>query len=207
MASYPALKVTLLGETLRNMTPFREIGADPACGTPSVSLLVAHRPPADPQRMKQQDQRLSHPHRDVGHASGRRRPGRLSLCDAFEALRALGCVQICTFCILPCSDGLDAPRARRNDYTSRRYLSSENMNYIDRAGRPFVTVLPRSCSEDGKFRHNQWIQTHNLNWECVWDRPNSTHRQSVAPRSGRLLLSLICSPHLRRPTRQSRQRP
>jgi hypothetical protein len=54
-----------------------------------------------------------------------------------------------------------------------KLCSRENMGYIDRAGGRFVTVLPRSRSEDGEFR--QWIQTHTPDWECVWDRPNPRH--------------------------------
>jgi transposase len=54
-----------------------------------------------------------------------------------------------------------------------KLCSRENMDHIDRAGGRFVTVLPRSRSEDGEFR--QWIQTHTPEWECVWDRPNPRH--------------------------------
>ena len=45
------------------------------------------------------------------------------------------------------------------------------------AGR-FVTVLPRSRLEDGEFR--KWIQTHEPEWEKVWDRPNP--RRKGGPR-------------------------
>ena len=38
-----------------------------------------------------------------------------------------------------------------------KLCSRENMNYIDRAGGRFVTVLPRTRLEDQEFR--QWIQT------------------------------------------------
>jgi transposase len=55
-----------------------------------------------------------------------------------------------------------------------KLCSRENMDYIDRAGGRFVTVLPRTRLEDQEFR--KWIQTHTPDWECVWDRPN--------PRSG-----------------------
>jgi transposase len=49
-----------------------------------------------------------------------------------------------------------------------KLCSRENMDHIDRAGGRFVTVLPRSRSEDEEFR--KWIQTHTPEWTCVWDR-------------------------------------
>jgi len=51
-----------------------------------------------------------------------------------------------------------------------KLCSRENMDHIDRAGGRFVTVLPRSRSEDEEFR--KWIQTHTPDWTCVWDRPH-----------------------------------
>jgi transposase len=49
-----------------------------------------------------------------------------------------------------------------------KLCSRENMDHIDRAGGRFVTVLPRSRSEDEEFRG--WIQTHTPKWTMVWDR-------------------------------------
>ena len=54
-----------------------------------------------------------------------------------------------------------------------KLCSRENMDYIDRAGGRFVTVLPRTRLEDQEFR--KWIQTHTPDWECVWDRPDPRH--------------------------------
>jgi transposase len=54
-----------------------------------------------------------------------------------------------------------------------KLCSRENMDYIDRAGGRFVTVLPRTRLEDQEFR--QWIQAHAPDWEAVWDRPNPRH--------------------------------
>jgi transposase len=54
-----------------------------------------------------------------------------------------------------------------------KLCSRENMDHIDRAGGRFVTVLPRSRSEDEEFR--KWIQTHTPDWTCVWDRPHPRH--------------------------------
>jgi len=59
-----------------------------------------------------------------------------------------------------------------------KLCSRENMDYIDRRGGRFVTVLPRSRLEDAEFR--KWIQTHEPAWEKVWDRPNS--RRKGGPR-------------------------
>jgi transposase len=54
-----------------------------------------------------------------------------------------------------------------------KLCSRENMDYIDRAGGRFVTVMPRSRLEDEEFR--KWIQTNTPDWESVWDRPNQRH--------------------------------
>ncbi|HEY0801832.1 MAG TPA: IS1634 family transposase [Steroidobacteraceae bacterium] len=54
-----------------------------------------------------------------------------------------------------------------------KLCSRENMDYIDRAGGRFVTVMPRNRLEDQEFR--KWIQTHTPDWESVWDRPNPRH--------------------------------
>jgi hypothetical protein len=51
-----------------------------------------------------------------------------------------------------------------------KLCTRENMDHIDRRGRRFVTVMPRSRLEDAEFR--KWIQTHPPEWEKVWDRPN-----------------------------------
>jgi transposase len=59
-----------------------------------------------------------------------------------------------------------------------KLCSRENMDYIDRAGGRFVTVLPRTRLEDQEFR--KWIQTHTPAWELVWDRPNP--RRDDGPR-------------------------
>lgn len=51
-----------------------------------------------------------------------------------------------------------------------KLCTAENMHMIHSAGGRFVTVLPRSRKEDRHFR--EWIQTHQPEWEKVWDRPN-----------------------------------
>ena len=66
--------------------------------------------------------------------------------------------------------------AGRSDFlyvADSKLCSRENMDYIDRAGGRFVTVMPRNRLEDAEFR--QWIQTNTADWTCVWDRPNPRH--------------------------------
>lgn len=60
-----------------------------------------------------------------------------------------------------------------------KLCTRENMDYIDRKGGRFVTVMPRSRLEDSEFR--EWIQTHEPEWELVWDRPNP--RGKYGPRN------------------------
>lgn len=61
-----------------------------------------------------------------------------------------------------------------------KLCSRENMDYIDRAGGRFVTVMPRTRLEDQEFRN--WIQTNTPSWESVWDRPNPRHRDGPRDR-------------------------
>jgi transposase len=76
-----------------------------------------------------------------------------------------------------------------------KLCSRENMDYIDRAGGRFVTVMPRNRLEDEEFR--KWIQTNTPDWECVWDRPNP--RYADGPRDcwyvyrAPLLSAEVCS--------------
>src|SRR5450631_705758 len=55
-----------------------------------------------------------------------------------------------------------------------KLCSWANMDYIQRAGGRFVTVMPRSRAEDAEFR--AWIQTNNPPWEPIWDRPNPRYK-------------------------------
>lgn len=55
---------------------------------------------------------------------------------------------------------------------------TETMDYIDGKKGRFVTVLPRTRTEDAYFR--KWIQTNEPEWESVWDRPNP--RRKYGPR-------------------------
>jgi transposase len=61
-----------------------------------------------------------------------------------------------------------------------KLCSRDNMDYIDRAGGRFVTVLPRTRLEDQEFR--KWIQTNIPAWELVWDRPNPRHNDGPRDR-------------------------
>jgi transposase len=56
----------------------------------------------------------------------------------------------------------------------------EDMNHIDFKHGRFVTVLPRSRSEDAEFR--EWIQTNQPQWEKVWDRPNPRRKRGPRDR-------------------------
>ena len=69
-----------------------------------------------------------------------------------------------------------------------KLCSRENMDYIDRAGGRFVTVLPRTRLEDQEFR--KWIQTHTPAWEPVWDRPNP--RNDAGPRDRWYVIERRC---------------
>lgn len=55
-----------------------------------------------------------------------------------------------------------------------KLCNQEALDYIDSKGGRLVCVIPRSRHEDGEFRH--WIQTHEPNWELVWDRPHPRRR-------------------------------
>jgi transposase len=74
-----------------------------------------------------------------------------------------------------------------------KLCSRDNMDYIDRRGGRFVTVLPRSRLEDAEFR--QRLQTHEPDWEKVWDRPNP--RRQGGPRDR----WFVCRAHL--PSREA----
>jgi transposase len=66
--------------------------------------------------------------------------------------------------------------AGRTDFlyvADSKLCSYETMDFINRAGGRFVTVLPRSRFEDGHFR--KWIQKNTPTWELVWDRENPRH--------------------------------
>jgi transposase len=55
-----------------------------------------------------------------------------------------------------------------------KLCGGEAMDYIDRRRGRFVTVMPRSRSEDARFR--QWVQEHEVAWETVTERPHPRRR-------------------------------
>jgi transposase len=70
--------------------------------------------------------------------------------------------------------------AGRDDFlyvADSKLCSEENMDYIDRRGGRFITVLPRSRREDSRFR--QWLQTHEPTWEVVRNRPNPRRKSGA----------------------------
>jgi len=72
--------------------------------------------------------------------------------------------------------------AGRSDFlyvADSKLCNREAMDYIDGQDGRFVCVMPRSRSEDREFR--EWVQTHDPEWEPVWDRPNP--RRKGGPRN------------------------
>jgi len=59
-----------------------------------------------------------------------------------------------------------------------KLCSFDNMMHIHGHGGRFVTVMPRSRKEDGWFRKE--VQTEEIPWQHVWDRPNP--RRKHGPR-------------------------
>ncbi len=55
-----------------------------------------------------------------------------------------------------------------------KLCGGEAMDHIDRRRGRFVTVMPRSRSEDARFR--QWAQEHDVEWETVRERPHPRRR-------------------------------
>jgi transposase len=55
-----------------------------------------------------------------------------------------------------------------------KLCGGEAMDHIDRRRGRFVTVMPRSRSEDARFR--QWVQEHEIAWEVVRERPHPRRR-------------------------------
>jgi len=67
--------------------------------------------------------------------------------------------------------------AGRRDFlyvADSKLCTGEQMDYLHRRQGRFVTVLPRSRSEDAEFR--EWILTHTPAWEEVWNRPHPRRR-------------------------------
>lgn len=56
-----------------------------------------------------------------------------------------------------------------------KLCGGEAMDHIDRRRGRFVTVMPRSRSEDARFR--QWAQEHDVEWETVRERPHPRRRR------------------------------
>jgi len=61
-----------------------------------------------------------------------------------------------------------------------KLCSFDNMMHIDGNGGRFVTVMPRSRKEDEWFRKH--IQTREIPWEQVWDRPNPRRKHGLRDR-------------------------
>ena len=59
-----------------------------------------------------------------------------------------------------------------------KLCNADAMDHIDRRAGRFVCVMPRARKEDKEFR--EWIQTHEPQWELVWNRAHP--RRKGGPR-------------------------
>ena len=59
-----------------------------------------------------------------------------------------------------------------------KLCNADAMDHIDRRKGRFVCVMPRARKEDKEFR--EWIQTHEPEWELVWNRAHP--RRKGGPR-------------------------
>ena len=50
-----------------------------------------------------------------------------------------------------------------------KLCTQKNMQHIAGAGGRFITVLPRTRREDGRFK--AWILDHDVPWTVIWERP------------------------------------
>lgn len=73
--------------------------------------------------------------------------------------------------------------AGRKDFlyvADTKLCGGQAMEYIDRRGGRFVTVIPRNRREDSIFR--EWIQKKEPKWEKVWDRRHPRRRNGPRDR-------------------------
>jgi len=50
-----------------------------------------------------------------------------------------------------------------------KLCTRKNMAHISGPGGHFITVLPRTRKEDGRFK--EWILYNEVDWQVIWDRP------------------------------------
>jgi transposase len=50
-----------------------------------------------------------------------------------------------------------------------KLCTRENLAHIRAPGGHFITVLPRTRKEDGRFK--EWLQHHDAGWQLIWERP------------------------------------
>jgi len=55
-----------------------------------------------------------------------------------------------------------------------KLCTRSNMAHICEPGGHFITVLPRSRKEDGRFK--EWISHNEAGWQSIWDRPSSRRK-------------------------------
>lgn len=51
-----------------------------------------------------------------------------------------------------------------------KLCTRKNMAHISDPGGHFITVLPRTRKEDGRFK--KWILHNEVDWQVIWDRPH-----------------------------------
>ena len=51
-----------------------------------------------------------------------------------------------------------------------KLCTRRNMAYITGKGGHFITVLPRTRKEDGRFK--KWLQHTTVDWQVIWNRPH-----------------------------------
>lgn len=61
-----------------------------------------------------------------------------------------------------------------------KLCSRENMAFITGKGGHFITVLPRTRKEDGRFK--EWIQHNPVDWQVIWDRPHLRRKHGTPER-------------------------
>jgi transposase len=60
-----------------------------------------------------------------------------------------------------------------------KLCTRENMEFIKTNGGHFITVLPRTRKEDGRFK--RWILENRVAWEVIWERPHLRRGKDAPP--------------------------
>ncbi len=60
-----------------------------------------------------------------------------------------------------------------------KLCTRENMEFIKTNGGHFITVLPRTRKEDGRFK--RWILENQVAWQVIWERPHLRRGKDAPP--------------------------